>query len=1096
MTMLSQPGPSTPRATPTVPPPAAPPGRSRLWVVLGSLVLLHLSHPLTWGRPWPGLWFAPAGLGLALVAWFGPRFAVWLLADGLLVALQAGFVGLLGEAERPLRASGLLAFDAVLGAVELPLAWWLYHSRARGARQLGDPRSAILFLVLVPGLVTGLFALARAGLFTLAPPAGAEGGLARWLGVFWLGRALGVLVLAPPLLVTLTPWLVRRGLSAAEDVDEAGATSRGHGGVEWARGGDWVELAGLAVGAGGATLLLSWLQARHELAGWHLWGIPLLLLVWAGLRQGLRGATLVAGLAAALPLLVFGGAHLPLLQGDLLAQCSIALLVAASSHWLRISETRYRQVVGHIPVVVYSARFLPGPPRPREAEVTLASAASRQLMSRPPEELLGGFDRFLSCVHPEDREVVLAAVAQLARQDQPFNCEYRLNTAADEPVRWVRDMLAPQRDPNGRLIGWEGVVSEVTEQRALAHDLRRTTSMFNALVTNLPAGVFFVGGPHGQPILVNARARHLLGRREDPAAGLDHLADVYRLHRPDGTPYPVQELPVWLALRRGLTAMKDDVVVHRGDGRRIPLVTWAAPVHLEAAPGARPGEAAAAVWVLEDLTALHQAEAARRDSERRLRAVLTAMAEGLVVQDARGLVVDCNPAACTLLGAAPESLRGRPLPDGTCAFLGEDGTPLPPDEYPSRAAQRLARPVRNVVLGVRGQSSPLVRWFLVNAMPLGPGTPAGVVTTFADISSSLQARAVVRASEERYRELVESLPLVLIQSDRDMRVTYMNPAARAATGYETEEVADPAVWVQHIHPDDQERVRQMALAALAGEPSRAEFRFRTKDGAERVAYALAQPRWQDGAVTGVTNLLVDMTRERLLEQELRRAQRLELVGRLAGGIAHDFNNLLNVVLSLADVARGRLPADSPAQQDLGHITTAGEEAARLAAQLLAFSKQQRVVPRRVDVYRVARRTLDLLRSTLPPNVRLDAEVGDGELFVHADETQLQQVLMNLCLNARDAMPEGGALRVRVAPAPPEGACLSVEDEGQGMTEQVQAQIFEPFFSTKEHGTGLGLAVVRQIVESFGGRVEVRSEPGRGSRFSVWLPSSPAVIAAE
>jgi signal transduction histidine kinase len=229
---------------------------------------------------------------------------------------------------------------------------------------------------------------------------------------------------------------------------------------------------------------------------------------------------------------------------------------------------------------------------------------------------------------------------------------------------------------------------------------------------------------------------------------------------------------------------------------------------------------------------------------------------------------------------------------------------------------------------------------------------------------------------------------------------------------------------------------------------------------------------------------------------LRRAQRLELVGRLAGGIAHDFNNLLNVVLSLADVARGRLPADSPAQQDLGHITTAGEEAARLAAQLLAFSKQQRVVPRRVDVYRVARRTLDLLRSTLPPNVRLDAEVGDGELFVHADETQLQQVLMNLCLNARDAMPEGGALRVRVAPAPPEGACLSVEDEGQGMTEQVQAQIFEPFFSTKEHGTGLGLAVVRQIVESFGGRVEVRSEPGRGSRFSVWLPSSPAVIAAE
>jgi PAS domain S-box-containing protein len=1076
---------------------------------LAALVLLHLSHPLTWGRPWPGLWFPPAGIGLALVAWFGPRFAVWLLADGLLIALQAGFVGLLSGAEGPLRFSGLLAADAVLGAVELPLAWWLYHRRARGARQLGDPRSAILFLVLVPGAVTGLFALARAGLFALAAPA--ESTAAGWLGLFWLGRALGILVLAPPLLVTLTSWLVRSGLSEAEDVDEAGATSRGHGGTEWARRGDWVELAGLGLGAGVATLLLSWLHARHELAGWHLWGIPLLLLVWAGVRQGLRGAALVASFAAALPLLFLpllapAGLGLPsafLLQGDLLAQCSIALLVAASAHWLRINETRYRQVVGHIPVVVYSARFLPGPPRPREAEVTLVSAASRQLLSRPPEELLGGFERFLGCVHPEDREVVLAAVSQLARQDQPFTCEYRLDAPADAPVRWVRDVLAPQRDASGRLIGWEGVVSEVTEQRALAHDLRRTTSMFHALVTNLPAGVFFVGGPHGQPILVNARARQLLGRREDPAAGLDHLSDVYRLHRADGTAYPVQELPVWLALRRGLTAMKDDVVVHRTDGRRIPLVTWAAPVHLEAAPGARPGEASAAVWVLEDLTALRQAEAARRDSERRLRAVLSAMAEGLVVQDARGVVVDCNPAACSLLGAAPETLRGRPLPDGTCAFLGEDGSPLPPEEYPARAAQRLARPVRNVVLGVRGQSSSLVRWFLVNAMPLGPGTPAGVVTTFADISSSLQARAVVRASEERYRELVESLPLMLFQTDREMRVTYMNPAARVATGYEAEEVADPAVWMQNIHPDDLGAVREMVRVGLAGEPGRAEFRHRTKAGEERVAYAMTYPRWQDGAVAGGTTLLVDMTRERRLEQELRRAQRLELVGRLAGGIAHDFNNLLNVVLSLTDVARGHLPPESPAREDLGRIATAAEEAARLAQQMLAFSKQQRLAPRRVEVNRVAGRSLDLLRPTLPPDVRVEAYLADGELFVHADETQLQQVLMNLCLNGRDAMPAGGTLRVRTALCPTDGdpgewAVLTVEDEGQGMTEEVQAQIFEPFFSTKEHGTGLGLAVVRQIVEGFGGRVEVRSEPGRGSRFTVWLPSSPeaSVTAGE
>src|SRR5205823_399979 len=159
-----------------------------------------------------------------------------------------------------------------------------------------------------------------------------------------------------------------------------------------------------------------------------------------------------------------------------------------------------------------------------------------------------------------------------------------------------------------------------TEQRALADDLRRTTSMFNTLVSNLPAGVFFVQGPHGQPILVNARARQLLGQREDPSAGLEYLSQVYRLFKPDGTVYPADELPVCMALQHGRTTMKDDIVVHRPDGRRVPLITWAAPVQLRSR-----GAPDAAVWVLEDLTALHQAEAARKDSEGRLRAVIETM---------------------------------------------------------------------------------------------------------------------------------------------------------------------------------------------------------------------------------------------------------------------------------------------------------------------------------------------------------------------------------------------------------------------------------------------------------------------------------------
>jgi signal transduction histidine kinase len=239
--------------------------------------------------------------------------------------------------------------------------------------------------------------------------------------------------------------------------------------------------------------------------------------------------------------------------------------------------------------------------------------------------------------------------------------------------------------------------------------------------------------------------------------------------------------------------------------------------------------------------------------------------------------------------------------------------------------------------------------------------------------------------------------------------------------------------------------------------------------------------------------MVDVTRERQLERELQRAQRMQLIGRLSSGVAHDFNNLLTVVLGLADLARGHLPPKHPVHADLLRISQAAEQAASLAGQLLALSKQRPAPARRVEVNGVARRTLGLLRAGLPPNLEVQAGLAEGDLFIHADETLVQQVLMNLCLNARDAMPQGGRLEVRTAweAGPPAGVRLVVRDTGAGISPSVRERIFEPFFSTKEGGTGLGLAVVQQIVESFGGRVEVSSQPGEGARFDVWWPASEA-----
>ena len=299
-------------------------------------------------------------------------------------------------------------------------------------------------------------------------------------------------------------------------------------------------------------------------------------------------------------------------------------------------------------------------------------------------------------------------------------------------------------------------------------------------------------------------------------------------------------------------------------------------------------------------------------------------------------------------------------------------------------------------------------------------------------------------------------------------------------------------------PDDPTALRELLGWALAGHTGRREIRFRTRQGEDKAGFFLVQPRRESAhgqTVVGATLLLMDVTRERKLEEDLQRAQRMELVGRLASGIAHDFNNVLTAILALVHLARERLPVGHPVIADLDAINSASEQACNLAAEMLAFGKARRGVIEAPatggDLNRVARKTLGLLRSTMPSTILLEASLADGDLPVEIDDTRLQQVVMNLCLNARDAMPQGGRLQVRTVREDKNGstwARLSVEDTGAGMPEPIRAQVFDPFFSTKETGTGLGLAVVQQITESHGGRVEVWSEEGKGSRFDVWLRS--------
>jgi nitrogen-specific signal transduction histidine kinase/ActR/RegA family two-component response regulator len=258
-----------------------------------------------------------------------------------------------------------------------------------------------------------------------------------------------------------------------------------------------------------------------------------------------------------------------------------------------------------------------------------------------------------------------------------------------------------------------------------------------------------------------------------------------------------------------------------------------------------------------------------------------------------------------------------------------------------------------------------------------------------------------------------------------------------------------------------------------------------------------------GAVAGVFGIAKDLTVQRGLEEQLRQAQKMEAVGRLAGGVAHDFNNLLMVIQNYGGFVSAELPIESASRSDLDEVLKAADRAADLTQQLLAFSRKQLLKPRRLDANRQVLNVARMLRRVIGEDIILETELEPALWPVYADPGQLEQVLMNLAVNARDAMPEGGTLRLRSANVAIDAererersdlvaghyAALVVEDTGVGIEPGELPRIFEPFYTTKGpgHGTGLGLATVYGIVKQSGGHIHVDSAPGRGSRFTVLLP---------
>jgi two-component system cell cycle sensor histidine kinase/response regulator CckA len=471
-------------------------------------------------------------------------------------------------------------------------------------------------------------------------------------------------------------------------------------------------------------------------------------------------------------------------------------------------------------------------------------------------------------------------------------------------------------------------------------------------------------------------------------------------------------------------------------------------------------------------------------------------ADGMGILNEKGLHAYANSSFARMLGfAGPESIIGQPW---RTVYAFQDMDRLEPEIR--RSLAQAGRWSSEILLH-RPDGTKLPVELNISAMPDG-----GTTCVCRDLSKRAEAEKARAEAEAKYKMLVEQVNAItyIAEVGIEGQWFYVSPQVEAILGYTAEEWLGIAQsWAQLIHPDDLPTVAAAEEASKSGIPFQAEFRIKRKDGREVWLNDTAVVVQGSNTHPVMEGIIVDITERKHLETQLQQSRKMEAVGRLAGGIAHDFNNLLTIITGYTELALSRATVPPELRSDIERIENAAGRAAGLVRQLLAFSRRQVLQPKIVDVNGVVLNLDKLLRRLMDDNVEMVTHVPENVGKVKADPAQLEQVIMNLVVNARDAMPNGGRLVVETANAdldagyaenhvsmkPGRYVMLAVSDTGVGMDRRTIAHIFEPFYTTKEsgRGTGLGLSTVYGIVKQSGGYIWVYSEPGKGSTFKVYLP---------
>ncbi len=496
-------------------------------------------------------------------------------------------------------------------------------------------------------------------------------------------------------------------------------------------------------------------------------------------------------------------------------------------------------------------------------------------------------------------------------------------------------------------------------------------------------------------------------------------------------------------------------------------------------------------------------EQSLRESEELFRALSTSSPLGIFMADVHGQRTYVNPRYRQIHGLSLAACLG----EGWVAILHPDDRERILNQWQAFVREGGDYSPEGRIVTADGR----VLWVRARGAPMigEDGKLRGFVGTVEDITERKRAEEALRHSEQRYRSLIDTARDAIFTLSVDGSLTSLNPAFEAITGWPASD------WIGKpfgplVHPDDLPLATQMVARVLEGEtPAFYELRIRSKAGHYATGEFTVTPQMQSGNVVGMLGIARDITERKQLEEQLHQAQKMEAIGRLAGGVAHDFNNILTAINGYSELLSRSVDENDPHHRYIEEISKAGNRAASLTSQLLAFSRKQVLQPLILDLNTIVVDIEKMLHRLIGEDIELKTIRCENLGSVKADPGQIEQVILNLAVNARDAMPGGGMLTIETANVtlgrdgekqtadikPGEYVMLAISDTGTGMTDEIKNHLFEPFFTTKPKGkgTGLGLATCFGIVKQSGGHIKVESEPGKGTVFRIYLHRVGTVV---